>query len=515
MQEKDIAEKMNNFKQLFYGDQTATLLAIKDEICLNKRFDLIPFVISIASEIQYCIVHTNKESYYVRKQAIIILQEDLIIQHSRNDIVSCCLEIIANEINIKEEYSKEELAFFKEVIIALSKCGLEDKNVENTIVKLFQSESNAELRTYYLDGLSLIEPKKYLEFFLNTLYSDKDEIVRQHIISPILWNNLYEGKISWLDDLEKYFTNDFINSMIHDKSVNIGTHFISLISSFSRNNVKKYEKILWDIIRNKKEEIKLRQNAASAIGKYAEGKTIIELQNISIKEFELSYSVGEANKTLEQRFHKSIDEIIKDVYNNEHGKSKRSPQNDIKRLEKDLIKLLKIGKEQSYFDMKEKFLLDNDALKAEMLKDILALVNSADKNDNYAYLVFGLEEEKQKIISVKNTENYPIIEQQITHLIVGYIHPKIDINPGEIPINQLYTWQQKGLISKEIPFSDSQKKPETNECIVAIQIKRQPKTVYELKKAFKTYYLKGTSWIRTTSQTDIILQPERERLMKT
>jgi len=186
-----------------------------------------------------------------------------------------------------------------------------------------------------------------------------------------------------------------------------------------------------------------------------------------------------------------------------------------KRIKDNLIKLLNYGKELHYFDIKAQYLIDNLHQKAEILKDILALVNSADKNNNHAYLVIGLKEKDQEIISIYNVENYCVLEQQIAQLINEYINLKIEINLEVISTYDLFIWKQNGVLINNVPFTSNQKNPETSECIVVLQIIRQPKKVYELSKNFHGIHKKGQSWIRITSQSCELSQPDRERLMQT
>ncbi len=166
--------------------------------------------------------------------------------------------------------------------------------------------------------------------------------------------------------------------------------------------------------------------------------------------------------------------------------------------------------EGNFFDVKSAYDKTN---RAEMTKDIIALVNSSEENNNTAYAIIGIVEKNQKFVSVENVEKIDIIEQKIVHCIIHNTNRKINLQIRKIRIYELYQWQQNNEITDEIVFTEEQKKLESKEQILVIQLKREPRVVYELAKKTGPYE-KGRSWKRIGSHTDELTQDDREKLMK-
>lgn len=154
--------------------------------------------------------------------------------------------------------------------------------------------------------------------------------------------------------------------------------------------------------------------------------------------------------------------------------------------------------------MKTKDKLDN----AELLKDIAALCNSSQLNQNIAYLIIGIVEKNYKITELKDVKNIEILEQYITDFCSNHLNvcPSFICTP--IRIYDLYTWQQNKEISSIIPFTNDQKKPSNKQNIFFIRIIRSLNSVSEISKQFhfkkkvKDYYHRvGASWFRLSSHT--------------
>ncbi len=180
------------------------------------------------------------------------------------------------------------------------------------------------------------------------------------------------------------------------------------------------------------------------------------------------------------------------------------------KLVKDVKKLLKISFEGNFFDVKRAY---DKITRAEMTKDIIALVNSSEENDNTAYAIIGIVEINQKFVSAVNVEKIDVIEQKIVDCIKYNTNRKINLQIRKIRIYELYLWQQNNEITDEIVFKEEQKKPESKEQILVIQLKRESRVVYELAKKTGSYE-KGRSWKRIGSHTDELTQDDREKLMK-
>ncbi|MHA1232178.1 MAG: GTP-binding protein [Candidatus Helarchaeota archaeon] len=203
-------------------------------------------------------------------------------------------------------------------------------------------------------------------------------------------------------------------------------------------------------------------------------------------------------------------------------------ENEFKNLSKindieDQIKfILKNPHETSYIDFKKELYLDNKEQIAEFIKDIVALTNSAYNNDNHAFLIIGIEEKNNKIISLNNINNIEFLEQKITQVLEEYLDYYPDIQSRTQKISELFHWQKKGDISKEIPFSKKQKNNKNDEKILILKIKRKSKKVCALSKNLNFQksrgksknYNKGTSWIRINSYTYNLGEPIREILRK-
>lgn len=181
-------------------------------------------------------------------------------------------------------------------------------------------------------------------------------------------------------------------------------------------------------------------------------------------------------------------------------------------IEEDIKSLLKDQRERSFFDMKKSLNLLKPESKVELIKDIIALVNSAEQNNNFAYLVIGIEEKNQKIQSIMGVKNYTEIEQKI-----GECLEYININPkfllSEISIFKLYNWQEEGIISDEIPFTKEQKNSNNKDKILAIQFCRESFEIYEISKKIGKLK-KGQSWYRRGSHTYDLTHDVRKILMK-
>lgn len=139
-------------------------------------------------------------------------------------------------------------------------------------------------------------------------------------------------------------------------------------------------------------------------------------------------------------------------------------------------------------------------------------MNSAEQNNNVAYLVIGIEEKNQKIHSIIDVKNYTEIEQKIGECL-EYINISPKFLLSEISVFKLYNWQEEGIISDEIHFAKEQKNSNNKDKILVIQFCREPFEVYEISKKIGKLK-KGQSWYRRGSHTYNLTHDVRKILMK-
>lgn len=189
----------------------------------------------------------------------------------------------------------------------------------------------------------------------------------------------------------------------------------------------------------------------------------------------------------------------------------------------EIIKLLlKRPFERPYLDFKKELTLSDTKRVAELLKDSIALSNSAYMNENRSYMVVGLEEVDNGL-KVNSIGNYTILEQQIIQKLNEYINVNVQMEFIPININLLYKWHKDGDISSCIQFNDLEIDISKNEVILIIAFVRSPHQVYEISKKFSFEEVRGTqrqskeynvgnSWIRFSSHTYLMTESYRKIL---
>lgn len=223
---------------------------------------------------------------------------------------------------------------------------------------------------------------------------------------------------------------------------------------------------------------------------------------------------------IEEDFLNYLLEIIGEELSDIKIEDKLKEQIQTKGVNEQLKYILKIPIERTYIDFKSQLYLNKNSEKAKFIKDFLSLSNSSYHNNNQAFLIVGIEENKNKIKSINNVENIDILEQQITQLLNEYLNLEPNIEYIPIKVTEIYNWQINDEISRDIPFSNEQKNHKNDEKILILKITRISGCVYEISKdlhyedikGYPKCYEKGNSWIRISSHSFKLEEKHREIL---
>jgi len=159
-----------------------------------------------------------------------------------------------------------------------------------------------------------------------------------------------------------------------------------------------------------------------------------------------------------------------------------------------------------------------EKVQKEIIKDIIALGNSAYLYDNSAYFVIGLDEDCGEYKNIYDIRNQEVLFQRIVYLCRRFISSHYNLSHLTISFKELYDLIKEGKVVKNIPFS-SKPSTTTKQNIMVIHIKRDSKECLELKKKIIWKSKKGVktiprgmSWIRIGSHTFEISNEERKKL---
>ncbi|MHA1284933.1 MAG: RNA-binding domain-containing protein [Promethearchaeota archaeon] len=265
-------------------------------------------------------------------------------------------------------------------------------------------------------------------------------------------------------------------------------------------------------------------------------KLLFQIKNIysNIIFIEININLGENNKKLckigfstNKDNYKDLEKKILEFIIDLIGKDLKflttnENQNEIGKIEEpieELKILLKTPSERSFLDFKRQLNLESERDKAKFIKTIIALANSSYSNNNKAYLLIGIEEKMNKIISLQNVEKINILEQKISELVDKFVNIAPTINLYPINVNDMYQLQKMGEISPDIPFLPYQKEDNCKDRILMIKIQRNSGQVFELSREItfqengkQTKLYKSQSWFRISSHTYIARENLRQML---
>ncbi len=180
--------------------------------------------------------------------------------------------------------------------------------------------------------------------------------------------------------------------------------------------------------------------------------------------------------------------------------------------------------EGCFWDFKKECNYRDSQTQAEILKDCIALGNSAIYNNNQAFLVVGIEEKDGIFQGITAVVNPLTLAQQISALCNEYVRNEFGLHP--IPIKTSYIQQliQRGLITTPLPLSAVQQSPTCQDQILIICIERKPGAVLEVSRDFqykksepggqtkqKTHQ-KGKAWYRIASHSYLLTEDFRRIL---
>jgi len=391
-----------------------------------------------------------------------------------------------------KQYNDEKNKWVKIKIIKLMR-ETRDKRIEEKLLKSLYEENDCTIKEEIILTLQIINPELIgindIQFSLEQINNTRDLVKR-----GIFFASAIEGNTNLVEGLKK---------LLVDKDQKL---IIKAMIAWILANIIYKEKLSDNsssiIMEKIKEAEKDKRNKQEIIW-FALALLRIDKSNAYANEIWERMKEYQARRIEHKLLYQNI--IL-------NGVDQKTINSRDLRIENDIKTLLKNIKEKSYYDMKIELKLENTKEKAELIKDIIALVNSSVNNNNIAYMIIGLGEKEQEIKAIKNVENFSYIDKKLGEAI-EYINIKPKFNFTEIDVQKLYQWKKTGEITKEIPFTEDQKRYTCKDKILIIQLPREAKKVYEISKNIDTHKI-GQSWLRRGSHTYDLTQTDRDSLMK-
>lgn len=181
-------------------------------------------------------------------------------------------------------------------------------------------------------------------------------------------------------------------------------------------------------------------------------------------------------------------------------------------LQSDIVRLIFSNPfETSFFDYKNELNLDNNANKAEFLKDSIALLNSSYYSNNNSFLILGVKEENGKFILNGFKDDIDILSSKISQLFNEYLNFQPNVMYLRVTKENILQYQIDDIYQIPDQFHD----------IIVIHFIRKSNSVFELnrkidfeKRRKRKTFNEGVSWIRFGSHTFLLRQYQREMLME-